>query len=159
VTTPSYSIDDLRTKLAVFDAKVAKAERDLVAAQQRLAEARERRAGAQAFITVLESEMGHPHRPASSSGTPGPTLVVESILRDHPAGLDMASIQEIAVREGVTGEQVRSAVTYLRRRGDAENMSRGVWRIAERATNEDGPAEARPLTLAPAPLSPEAGTG
>jgi hypothetical protein len=159
-----YSLDDLRARLAALDAKVAKAARDLKVAEARLddarkalGEARRVRAGAEAFINDLANEAEQPAR-----STSGVTAVVERILREHPEGIELQEIQQLA--PGLDAEQVRSATTYLRRRGDAERIGRGMWRIKLRDQSlppsvANDPTEVRPFPSAPSPLNPEAAAG
>jgi len=69
-------------------------------------------------------------RVGATTGT-GNTEVVRSVLAEHPHGLDLRAIESAVADSGheLNGEQVRSAVTYLRRRGLAVRVERGVWRL------------------------------
>ncbi len=171
----TYSLDDLRQRLSRLDDDVTHARAEYEAAGQRLAEAEKRRSGAAAFIALLEQEAdASPAEPPAMTfgplprirkGSPatGVTAMVEEIMRAHPDGIDIHDVQRIAGEQGhdLNGEQVRSAVTYLRRRGDAENVGRGVWRLKPGASTQDsdGPASARPFAQAPPPTPSEVGAG
>lgn len=173
-TVTSYTIADLRQQLPVLDAEVARHAAAKAAAEQAEHDARLKRAGAEALIQALEasereSGTSTPHgstvhssisarRGASTVGT---TAVVENIIRTHPNGIHIQEVGIIAAEQGhvIDSEQVRSAVTYLRRRGDAENIARGVWRPTSPPTNTNGPTEVRPFDLASSPFTAEAVAG
>lgn len=154
----SFSISDLRDRLALLDDKIAAAERAVEVAERRLAEAKVERAGAEAFINSLEA-------PASrrGAGNPGISSTVLAVLQAHPEGVRLEDVPRLAVEMGgpeLDGEQVRSAVKHLGRTKLAENIRRGLWRAKTDAPeNTDGPAEAGPSDEAPPPLIPEVRAG
>ena len=178
----SFSVAELRGRLPALDAEVLKAEHELAAARagveealQKLAQAQAMRSGAEAFIGVLEAETVRPNAMSSLSALRrpaertfrqiGPTDVVYRILSDHPEGIDLHDVSRIADEQGsgLNAEQVRSAVTYLRRRGDAENVARGVWRLVgatpTNSTNSDISNVEAMSPQAPTPTTPEGETG
>lgn len=87
--------------------------------------------------------------PAKSGTTParlGNKDFIEQMLRDFPEGLHISDMQARALQAGreLNSEQVRSAVTYLKRKGKAETVTRGVWRLvgADAPTNAEATVSA-----------------
>jgi hypothetical protein len=159
----SYSISDLRDRLTLLDNKIAAAEHAVQTAERRLAEAKVERAGAEAFINLLESdgapEQSGTHRRAANGE--GISSAVLAVLEAHPEGVRTDDIPRLAAEMGgpeLDGQQVRSAVKHLGRRGVAVNVRRGLWRpkIDDASVNTDGPAEAGPSDDASPPVPAEA---
>ena len=171
-----YSKNDLLERLGVLDEKIVRLEAELT-------DARAQRSGAVTFIESLpddeDTQADVPTNVAVADETTptvgtikhsrrapatGTTDLVFQIIAEHPDGIH---IQDIGVAAGERGqqldsEQVRSAVTYLRRRGDAENISRGVWKLKDDTspTNAEGPTDAAgPSEQDPSPLTLEAASG
>lgn len=166
IVTTSYSISDLRGRLALLDDKIAAAERAVEDAQRKLMSARTERAGAEAFINLLEAST-EPDQPSAETGRSvngdGISSIVLAILQAHPEGVRLDDVPRLAAEQGgpaLEPQQVRSAVKYLGRRGDAENIRRGLWRPkTDASTNADGPAEAGPSDVTSLPVPAEVNAG
>jgi hypothetical protein len=135
---------DVQAALAQLDAEIAEAE-------QTLEDLRLQRRGAEALLSRLPVANSVP-RIRSTSGhqrSGGNADVVAGILANAPDGLDLRAIEKAAAETGhvLDNEQIRSAVTYLRRRGDAERVGRGVWRLLP--TNAEGPGASGPSVAPP----------
>lgn len=158
------SIADMFRTRDEIDAEIAETETAL----DRL---RTERVGIEAIISRLGlSERTSSARPSvQRTGTTtgiGNTETVRSVLAEHPDGLDLRAIESAVADSGheLNGEQVRSAVTYLRRRGLAVRVERGVWRLirpddvpTDRSTDAESPVGAG-LSVVPSPAS-QAGDG
>jgi hypothetical protein len=167
----SFSISELRAQLSLLDDKVVLAERAVedaqravVVAQDALVDARTKRDGASTFIDMLEAIDNVQDAPMPPrAGSDGISAAVLAVLNAHPEGVRVEDIPRLAVQQGgpeLEPVQVRSAVKYLGRRGDAVNVRRGFWRPKTTAsTNTDGPAEAGPSDEAPPPVLTEVGAG
>lgn len=155
----TFTIADLRARLVVIDTRIAKARQQLARAAAEVEALEQQKAGAEAFITLLVE----PEQPARGRATSnGITALVEGIMAEHPEGIRLDQIQNVAHANGhdLDGEQIRSAVTYLRRKGDAENIERGVWRLRRAFAQANGPAEAEPSSVVSSlPLATEVKTG
>ncbi len=134
----------LASALAQIDAEIATAERNLehLRMQRRGAEAFMQRLGIPVpSATALSTEdasptVTRPPRTASPgrsrAAAGGNTALVTEVLRRAPAeGVSLGETREALAREGyaLDADQVRSAVTYLRRKGEAEPVARGRWRL------------------------------
>lgn len=115
-----------------LETAISEIDREIEVAEKRLAKLRLERLGADAILTRLNRGS----RPSAVSGasagaSAGNKSVVETILAEIPEGLNLSDIAERAASRGVSlsGEQIRSAVTYLKRRGKAESPRRGHWRL------------------------------
>lgn len=171
-----YSKNDLLELLGGLDEKIVRLEAELGAA-------RAQRSGAVIFIESLpDDEDTQADLPTDVTVTDetaptvrtikhsrrapaiGTTALVFQIISEHPDGVHIQDIGAAADERGqqLDPEQVRSAVTYLRRRGDAENISRGVWKLKDDTspTNAEGPTDAAgPSEQDPSPLTLEAASG
>jgi hypothetical protein len=171
-----YSLADLRSRLALLDAEVQAKEAAVNATPEgrALVAARVLRDGAERFISALEAEAAanaaeaeviidaevivdtdsRPLARRSFRHSIGNADIIGAIIAESPDGIHLRDIQRIVAERGhdFDGEQVRSSVTYLRRRGDAENIGRGVWRPTspKAAVDKNDPAaEAGPFSIAP----------
>lgn len=142
------TIQELYRTVEQIDAEIA-------AAEARLGELRLERRGVDAIL----SRLGLAERPtpsdrqsgARASGT-GNTQIVKVVLEGHPEGLDLRAIEAAVAETGTVldGDQIRSAVTYLRRKSQAERIGRGVWRLTP-PTSAESPVAAGPSVLTPHP--------
>lgn len=153
----TYSVSDLRDRLALLDNKIAAAERAVEAAQHKLMQARNERVGAEAFINSLESV------PEIAPQQQGNSSIVLAVLQGHPGEVRLDDIPRFAVELGgpeLSADQVKAALKYLGRRGDAQNVRRGVWRAKiDIPRNTEGPAEAGPSGETSPRLTPEVNAG
>ena len=137
----TYSVSDLRDRLALLDDKIAVAEHAVKAAERKLEQARIERAGAEAFINMLESAT---ETAPSQQGSTN-TSVVLAVLQAHPGNIRLDDIPRLTAEQGgpeLNIDQVKAALKYLGRRGDVENVRRGIWRAkTDSPANTDGPAE------------------
>lgn len=142
-----------------FQAALGQLDAEIVEAERHLEGLRLQRLGAEAFLARLpDSGRTSPDR-VSRRSSGGNAEIVAGILAEVPEGLDLRAIEAAAEAAGHTlnNEQIRSAVTYLRRRGDAERVGRGVWRLLT-PTNAESP-EAPGLSVLPPPQPAEVETG
>jgi hypothetical protein len=149
---------DVRAILNQLDVEIAEAEK-------RLEDLRVERRGAEALLARLPAPTTRARTSAPGQGT-GNAEIVAEILADAPEGIDLQAIEAATAERGtpLDYDQVRSAVTYLRRRGHAERVDRGVWRLwidsisiplPKDAESPDAPG----LSVAPPPHPVESGTG
>jgi hypothetical protein len=150
--------------LAQIDAEIADTE-------QCLADLRLQRRGAEALLSRLgqsapragtptavgSAPVGSAPAPRPITGT-GNAAFVYAILTSAPNELSLADIETAARERGrpLNNDQVRSAVTYLKRAGRTQNVGRGMWRPAD-PTDAESP-EAPGLSVLP-PQPVESGTG
>jgi len=124
----TMNTNELEVALAEIDA-------DIAAAEQALDELRLQRLGAQALLARMGNRPGRAEstarEPVATPPGTGPKDLVTNLLSRHPAGLHINDIRSKLEVEGhaLYSEQVRSAVTYLKRKGKAETVARGVWRL------------------------------
>jgi hypothetical protein len=141
--------NDLKAALAQIDADIDEAE-------GRLEDLRLQRRGAEALL----SRMGIPV-PLSGEGAEsrvepreyaagGNASLVYAVLKDAGEGMSLREIESMLADAGhrLDYDQVRSAVTYLSRKKDAERVGRGVWRL--RVVHRHDDAEQN-VVLVPAP--------
>ena len=119
--------DEVTAVLAEIDA-------DIAAAEYALEKLQLQRVGAEAFLARVNRQRsrGATGRVTPSTGAEaGNKDFVAGLLVDYPDGLHLDKIRALASEHGrqLDSEQVRSAVTYLKRRGQAEAVTRGVWRL------------------------------
>jgi len=154
-------LDLLWQALAQIDEEIASAERSLdgLRMQRRGAEAFMQRFGLDVTVTadsasgVVTPAKARVVRPVRASPVTGYTGAVADLLVHHPEGIALVEIKENLARQGTSldADQVRSAVTYLRRKGQAEPVSRGIWRsVSLTPTNAESPASTG-LSVLPAP--------
>ncbi len=154
---------------------LAEIDEEIAAAERSLEELRVQRRGAEAFMKRLgvptpstASPGDAPSTDGSAGRTPparghaaaGNTGAVADLLMRHPEGIALAEIKHALARTGtlLDADQVRSAVTYLRRKGQAEPVSRGRWRLILPApTNAEDPADAAAGSSGLIPVSQEGG--
>jgi hypothetical protein len=133
---------ELLSVVAAIDTEIAQAE-------QELETLRLQRIGAEALLRRMGlSAEPNPNTPSRSSPTEltspssGNAEFVASLLAGNAEGLTLAAIEGLAAEHGkpLNNDQVRSAVTYLKRRGQAERLGRGLWRLvgAEARSDSDG---------------------
>ncbi len=127
---------------------------EIATAEEWLEELRLQRRGVEAVLTRLHllpaasaqpQQLSMPQRPSPTSrANSGNTAIVADILRESPDGLHLHMIEAKTVERGtpLDNEQVRGAVTYLKRVGRAERAGRGVWRLI--STDASGPVVAGP---------------
>ena len=143
---------DIRAMLLQVDAEIE-------AAKQLLDDLRLQRRGAEALLARLPTRAARSRTSGTRHGAGGNAAIVADILAAVPEGLDLKAIESATAELGtpLDYDQVRSAVTYLRRRGDAERVGRGVWRSLT-PTDAESP-EAPGLSVLPAPQPVESETG
>lgn len=154
----TFTVADLRSRLYVLDSKIQKARAAVARAEKDLATLLAQREGAEAFLALLSEP--EPARSRTTNG--GLSALVRDIIAEHPEGISNGSIGAIAMSRGheLDNEQVRSAVTYLCRRGDAEKIGRGLTRLKDAGpTDENGPSDAGPFTLSSLPVASEVRAG
>jgi hypothetical protein len=143
--------DEIAAALVDIDTEIA-------ATQERLEALRLERRGAEALLRRLRLPTDAAPSPAGSatraSGT-GNTAIVANILSEYPDGLHLSEIEaKTAERDTpLDNEQVRGAVTYLKRVNRAERRGRGVWRLLAH-TDEESPG---PSGLSVVPTSSQEG--
>ena len=137
---------DIRAILHQLDLEITEAE-------AHLDDLRVQRRGAEGLLSRLPAQGTAARRStrATGQGTGGPADIVTSILSGAPEGLDLRAIEAATAERGTVldYDQVRSAVTYLGRRGYAERVGRGVWRLLT-PTDAESP-EAPGLSVLPTP--------
>jgi hypothetical protein len=145
---------DIRAVLHQLDIEIADAEK-------RLEDLRVERRGAEALLARLPAAKTGIRTPSAArqGAGSGNTEIVAAILADAHEGLYLRSIEAATQERGtpLDYDQIRSAVTYLRRRGEAERVGRGVWRLLS-STDRESP-DAPGLSILPAPQPVESGTG
>jgi hypothetical protein len=136
---------DVQAVLRQLDTEIAEAE-------QHLDDLRVQRRGAEALLARLPASTARTRTPSTRQRAGGNAEIVAAILATNPEGMDLQDIENATSERGtpLDNEQVRSAVTYLRRRGDAERVGRGVWRSLT-PINAESP-EASGLSVLPTPL-------
>lgn len=157
---------DLLAALAAIDSEIKVAE-------ERVADLRLERRGAEALLKRLGVSMvvdapvvtdpptqsePAPELEAHRSLSTGNAKYVADILATDPGGLTLAVIESKSIATGhpLNYDQVRSAVTYLKRKGLAEQAGRGIWRLAvpaESPPDADSPAEGAGLSVLPIPTT------
>jgi hypothetical protein len=138
---------DIHNALGQIDAEIAEVERTLE-------ELRLQRRGAEALLARLPKlDRSASTVTAARRSSGGNAEIVVDVLANAPEGLDLGAIEAAATEAGhpLDNEQVRSAVAYLRRRGDVERVRRGVWRLLI-STNAES-AETPALSVLPTPPS------
>ena len=126
-----------------MDAVLAEIDAEITAAEQGLDELRLQRLGAEALLARLRR-----NSPPSAGITPATSVhtgnkdFIAALLAPHESGLNIRDIEAKAAERGreLNSEQVRSALTYLKRRGKAERVARGVWRLVD-LDAADGPRD------------------
>jgi hypothetical protein len=113
---------------------LAALDEEINAAQARVEELKLERQGVHAALKRFASEPSPPQPSTDRSRPPlarpvptygeGLSERVLSLLRGADAPV---SVNEIVDSTGLTKDQVRSALGYLKRRGDIERVSRGLW--------------------------------
>jgi hypothetical protein len=129
--------DDLLAALAAIDADVAEAE-------EHLRKLRAERSGAEALlarlgVTAASSPKSPPtEAPPTSdvrgarSARSGNAKAIAGIMAEHPKGVSLVKLADIAAAKlDLSYDQTRSAVTYLKRQGQADTVRRGVWRLVD----------------------------
>ncbi len=158
---------DLLAALAAIDSEIAEAE-------ERIAGLRLERRGADALLKRLgvstsdASEVPAPHvvetprvrvdqskfRLAEGNAK----YVADVLANADEKGMSLGAIEQKLAAQGtpLDNDQVRSAVTYLKRKDLAETVTRGMWRMVREApspTDADSPTEtvglSNQLDLAP----------
>ncbi len=146
--------------LAQLDAEISATEHALddLRLQRKGAEAFMQRLGLDVTVTsdsasgVVTPAKARAVRPVRANSVTGYTGAVADLLVQHPEGIALVEIKENLARQGTSldPDQVRSAVTYLRRKHQAEPVSRGIWRSVIRPANADSPALTGLSVLVPA---------
>lgn len=156
-------------------AALAEIDSEIRAAEERIADLRLERRGAEALlkrlgVSIQESpeepaprRVNIPRRPqgegALSRLSEGNAKFVADVLVTDPDGLTLAVIEAKTAEKGqpLNYDQVRSAVTYLKRKGLAEQAGRGVWRLVDTDSiapqNADSPAVGAGLSVLPNPAT------
>lgn len=116
---------------------IADIDREIESTEERLTELRIERRGAEA-VRVRIVRLAHVAPVAPTQERSGNKAEVESILREFPDGLSLSDLEGQAAERGLSlaGDQIRSAVTYLKRRGKAESPRRGHWRLVPPTNSE-----------------------
>ncbi len=152
-TSISEAVHDLDAEIAEAEARLAALRQERTAAERFL-----RRLG----VTASDSLQTRP--PAHSntqpvSGTSNTELVYD-LLKQNPDGISLTELRRLLQEVGheIDGDQVRSSVTYLRRKRQAEPLTRGTWRLVPAPTNAEGPATTGPSAVPnPAATTQEGG--
>ncbi len=145
---PMGTRDDLEVILGEIISEIA-------AAEEWVEELRLQRRGVEAVLSRLhlvptaasqpQQEAPAPRQPSPSSrANSGNTAIVADILSESPDGMHLHMIEAKTAERGtpLDNEQVRGAVTYLKRVGRADRLNRGVWRLIP--TDASGPVVAGP---------------
>jgi len=94
--------------------------------------------------------------------TPGNADLVAKVLRQTGQALSLTEIKDTLSRNGhdLAADQVRSSVTYLRRKKRAEPVTRGYWRLCEESPQnaEDADATTASASSGTSELDQEGGT-
>jgi len=160
------TISDLQLAMGRIDAEIAEAESGLETL-------RLERKGAEALLSRLTRETGEPMRKVlvpyteqtrrmlnAQAPNGGNAQFVADILLTDSTGLSLQAIEVKAAERGqpLSNEQVRSAVTYLRKRGQAESVARGIWRLVA-SSDAEGPVSETGPSVTDTPTPAEGGEG
>ena len=133
-------------ELELAKAVISEIDAEIAAAERHAVTLRIKRTGAEAVLHRLQQ----PAQPSTTTGTSQPrprdsisratgnTDLVTSILASSDGAMHLSEIETAARVLGrqLNNEQVRSAVTLLRKKGRAAGLGRGYWRLAEGVTQE-----------------------
>jgi len=168
MVTQTGTVSPMTTTTTTFADALAQLDAEISATERALDDLRLQRKGAEAFMqrfgfdatVTADSASGvvapaseRVVRPVRANSVTGYTGSVADLLVQHPEGIALVEIKENLARQGtsIDADQVRSAVTYLRRKGQAEPVSRGIWRsVSLTPTNAESPAATGLSVLAPA---------
>lgn len=138
--------------------------REIAVAETRLETLRREKVGAEALLTRVRRLTRAPGRAVATTRTTGQAagtisnlVVVSEIMAEANRALHLREIESLSAARGraLNSDQVRSAVTYLKRKGRAERASRGMWRLVD-PTNAETPAVTG-VSEAPTSTSEEGG--
>lgn len=153
-TSISEAVHDLDAEIAEAEARLAALRQERTAAERFL-----RRLG----VTASDSPQTRP--PARSntqpvSGTSNTELVYD-LLKQNPDGISLTELRRLLQEAGheIDSDQVRSSVTYLRRKRQAEPLMRGTWRLVSAPTNAEGPATTGPSVVPNPAVTTQEGGG
>jgi hypothetical protein len=153
---------DLLAALATIDAELA-------AAEQRVTDLRLERRGAEALLRRLGVSVDADRRPdVDRQPAALPTRTVGSgnaeqiaaMLAESPQGMTLSALKSLSAERGqvLDYDQVRSAVTYLKKKGRAERVGRGEWRLVEASQPPTNTESAAGTALSVVPVTdPEKG--
>jgi hypothetical protein len=123
------------SELRRIEAIVAEIDDEVAATEHRLEQLRIERIGAQAILSRLRRTSGsaggsaQPPQTTEVKAPEGNLALVESILASAQEPMHLNAIEAATARLGrpLNNEQIRSAVTYLKRKELAERVGRGTW--------------------------------